>query len=79
LCVRRGKSAAESEAIVLTDGQCTLSCRRLLRALMACRPEEKITVQADERQVWVGRARLPVLSYSAFVPALEDFQVFIAS
>ena len=46
---------------------------------MACRPEESITVQADERQVWVGRARLPVLSYSAFVPALEDFQVFIAS
>ena len=79
VCVKKGKPAAESEAIVLAEGQCTLSGRRLLRALTAFRNEVSVTIEADERHLCIGRMRLPVLSYSSLAPALEEFQVFMAS
>jgi hypothetical protein len=77
--VRKGQHAAESEAIVRTEGQCTLSCRRLMHALKACRNEVTATLQADQRQLCVGGVRLPVVSYSSCVPVWEDFEVFMAS
>ena len=77
--VRKGQHAAESEAIIRTEGQCTLSRRRLMQALETCRNEVTATLEADERQLCVGGVRLPVVSYSSFVPAWEDFQVFMAS
>ena len=79
VCVKNGKSAAECEATVLTQGQCTLSRDRLLSALLASRNELNITIEADERHLRAGGMRLPVLSYSSFVPALEDFQVFMSA
>jgi hypothetical protein len=79
LRVKYGKSAAESEATIIGDGQCALPLRNLLRTLMTYRNENNITIQADERRLCVGQTRLHVLNYSPFVPALEDFQVFMAS
>jgi len=77
--VTLGRPVAGTDALVLMDGQCTLSGRKLVRALNLYRNELSIAVEADERHLCIGRTHVPVLSYSNLVPSQEDCQVFIAS
>jgi hypothetical protein len=71
--------AAEIDAPVWEDGQCTLSQAKLLETLKVYRDKTKVTFQADDHGLWIGEHWMAVMSYHARAAAPKAFQIFLAT
>jgi len=77
--VESRREAAEIDAAVWEDGQCTLSQAKLLAALKPYREQTDVTIQGDERGLRVGERSMSVLSYQPQTAAPKAFQIFLAT
>ena len=71
--------AAEIDASVWEDGQCTLAQADLLEALKEYREETHVTIQADDHGLQVGERWMSVMRYHSRTAAPKAYQIFLAT
>jgi hypothetical protein len=79
VCVESKEIAAEMDAAVSEEGQCTVSSAQVLRALKRRRSANSLIVEAGRHGLHIGGLTLTVNSYRPYTAFPSTFQVFFAS
>jgi hypothetical protein len=79
VCIETDGKAAEMEAVIWEDGQCSLSRARLLNALKRHSEDIELTIEADEHGLQMDGSSLPVSSFSPNAALPAAFQIFFGA